>query len=136
MRVLLPKQQNNYGCAEHSCRTSSEALDMVLIRNRPKPCWSHLINRWKNINCAYYNRWWNSCQGKLFLPHSSSFFIASIIVKIVFFCLEERIRNRRMVDRSQLVICYIEQNKGGAYTAVQYAREIGCTVINIVDELL
>lgn len=47
-----------------------------------------------------------------------------------------RIRNRRMVDRSQLVICYIDHNKGGAYTAVQYARKIGCTVINIVDELL
>ena len=44
------------------------------------------------------------------------------------------IRNRRMVDRSQLVICYIDHKKGGAYTAVQYAKEIGCKVINIVDE--
>ena len=36
--------------------------------------------------------------------------------------------------RSQLVICYIDHKKGGAYTAVQYAKEIGCKVINIVDE--
>ena len=45
-----------------------------------------------------------------------------------------RIRNRRMVDRSQLVICYLDHNKGGACSAMQYAKEIGCKVINIVDE--
>ena len=47
-----------------------------------------------------------------------------------------KIRNRRMVDRSQLVICYIDYNKGVAYTAVQYARKSGRKVINIVDELV
>ena len=47
-----------------------------------------------------------------------------------------KIRNRRMVDRSQLVICYIDHNKGGAYTAVQYAQKIGREVVNIADEFI
>ena len=47
-----------------------------------------------------------------------------------------KIRNRRMVDRSQLVICYIDHNKGGAYTAVQYAKKIGREVVNIADKFI
>ena len=32
-----------------------------------------------------------------------------------------QIRNRSMVDRSDLVICYVEHNSGGAYQTIQYA---------------
>lgn len=34
-----------------------------------------------------------------------------------------QVRNRLMVDRSDLVICCIEHNSGGAYQTVQYAKK-------------
>ena len=40
-------------------------------------------------------------------------------------------RNREMVDRSDLVVCCIEQDKGGAYQTMQYARRQGKKIINI-----
>ena len=42
-----------------------------------------------------------------------------------------QIRNRAMVDRSDLVICCIQHKSGGAYKTVQYAQKQGQTVINI-----
>ena len=44
---------------------------------------------------------------------------------------EEQIRNREMVDRADLVICYIQHKEGGAYKTVQYALMMGKTVINL-----
>ena len=46
-----------------------------------------------------------------------------------------QIRNRSMVDRSNLVICYVTHRSGGAYQTMQYAERIGKTVINIADLL-
>lgn len=40
------------------------------------------------------------------------------------------IRNRNMVDRSDLVICCIQHKNGGAYKTIQYAKN-HCPVINI-----
>ena len=40
-------------------------------------------------------------------------------------------RNREMVDRSDLVVCCIEQDKGGAYQTMQYAQKQGKKIINI-----
>ena len=42
-----------------------------------------------------------------------------------------QIRNREMVDRADLIICYIEHEKGGAWQAVEYAMKQGKTVINL-----
>lgn len=42
-----------------------------------------------------------------------------------------QIRNREMVDRADLVICYIEHNEGGAYKTVKYASEQNKPVINL-----
>ena len=36
-----------------------------------------------------------------------------------------------MVDRSDLLICCIERDKGGAYQTMQYARRQGKEIINI-----
>ena len=44
---------------------------------------------------------------------------------------EEQIRNREMVDRADLVICYIEYNEGGAYKTMKYALERDKAVINL-----
>ncbi len=46
-----------------------------------------------------------------------------------------QIRNRNMVDRSDLVVCYVERQKGGAYSTMAYAVRQGIKVINIADEL-
>lgn len=40
-------------------------------------------------------------------------------------------RNCSMVDRADLIICYVENNSGGAYKAIQYAEKRGKKIINI-----
>ena len=42
-----------------------------------------------------------------------------------------QIRNREMVDRADLVICYVESNHGGAWQTVEYALKQGKMVINL-----
>lgn len=44
-----------------------------------------------------------------------------------------RIRNREMVDRADLIICYIKHSYGGAYKTVQYALRKNKVVINLVQ---
>lgn len=44
-----------------------------------------------------------------------------------------QIRNRAMVDRSDLVIFYVEKNSGGAYRTMRYAKKSGKQIINIYD---
>ena len=44
-----------------------------------------------------------------------------------------QIRNREMVDRADLVICYIEHNAGGAYKSVKYASKQNKPIINLAD---
>ena len=41
------------------------------------------------------------------------------------------LKNRWMVENSDLVITYVKRNKGGAYEAMQYAEKKGKRVINI-----
>ena len=43
-------------------------------------------------------------------------------------------RNREMVDRANLIICYIEHEKSGAWQTVEYAIKQEKTVINLADE--
>ena len=45
-----------------------------------------------------------------------------------------QIRNRCMVDRSDLVVCYVNHLSGGAYQTMQYAKKSGKKVINLVEE--
>ena len=42
-------------------------------------------------------------------------------------------RNCYMVDRSDLLICYVERKESGAYKTMQYALKKGKHVINIYD---
>ena len=41
------------------------------------------------------------------------------------------IRNRSMVDRSDLVVFYVTHNHGGAYQTMQYAQRKGKRIINL-----
>lgn len=43
-------------------------------------------------------------------------------------------RNREMVDRADLIICYIERESGGAYQAVKYALKHGKRIINLAND--
>lgn len=43
-------------------------------------------------------------------------------------------RNREMVDRSDLVVCCIERERGGAYQAVKYAQKQGKQTVNVAVE--
>ena len=43
-------------------------------------------------------------------------------------------RNRYMVQRSELVVCCVEKQYGGAYNAVKYAKQIGKSIINLALE--
>lgn len=45
-----------------------------------------------------------------------------------------QIRNRSMVDRSDLVVCCIQHKSGGAYKTVRYAEKQNCKIINVADE--
>ena len=42
-----------------------------------------------------------------------------------------QIRNREMVNQSDLIISYIKQKCGGAYKTIKYAKKIEKNVINI-----
>lgn len=44
-----------------------------------------------------------------------------------------QIRNRSMVDRADLVVCFIERKTGGAYSTYRYAVKNMKTLINIAD---
>lgn len=44
-----------------------------------------------------------------------------------------QIRNRNMVDRSDLIVCCIQHSGGGAYKTIQYAKKQGCRIINLAD---
>ena len=45
-----------------------------------------------------------------------------------------QIRNRSMINRSDLVVCCVQHNTGGAYHTLQYAEKQGKRIINITDE--
>lgn len=42
-----------------------------------------------------------------------------------------QVRNKEMVDRSDIVVFYVERQSGGAYTTMKYAKRIGKEYINI-----
>ena len=44
-----------------------------------------------------------------------------------------QVRNRSMVDRSDLVIFCVEHNSGGAYRTMQYAKKAGAKIVNLSD---
>ena len=44
-----------------------------------------------------------------------------------------QVRNRYMVDRSDLVVFWVERNSGGAYQTIKYAEKQGKKIINIAE---
>ena len=46
-----------------------------------------------------------------------------------------QIRNRKMIDRSDLVVCCIQHKSGGAYKSVQYAEKQGKRIVNLANDI-
>ncbi len=44
-----------------------------------------------------------------------------------------QIRNREMVDRADIVICYLENNHGGTWQTVDYAKKQEKTIVNLAE---
>lgn len=44
-----------------------------------------------------------------------------------------QIRNREMVDRADLIICYVEEKRGGAWQTIQYATTQEKIIINLAQ---
>jgi len=44
------------------------------------------------------------------------------------------VRNRAMVGRSDLVVCCVERQSGGAYRAMAYAQERGVEWVNLAED--
>jgi len=42
-------------------------------------------------------------------------------------------RNEWVVEQADLVVCYVERKKGGAYAAMRYAENLGKAVLNLAD---
>ncbi len=45
-----------------------------------------------------------------------------------------QVRNRNLVDRSDLVVCCIQHKSGGAYQTIQYAKKQGKKVVNLSEK--
>ena len=45
-----------------------------------------------------------------------------------------QVRNRSMIDRSDLVICCVQHKSGGAYTTIRYAEKQGKKIVNLAHE--
>lgn len=45
------------------------------------------------------------------------------------------IRNKEMVNRSNLVICFIKHDSGGAYEILKYAEKMKKTIIRVTEDI-
>lgn len=46
-----------------------------------------------------------------------------------------QIRNQKMIERSNLIVCYIEHKSGGAYNSFQYALKCKKAAVNLYNDL-
>ena len=45
-------------------------------------------------------------------------------------------RNKWMIENSDLILCYVERDCGGAYEAVKYAKKKEKNIINIATDII
>lgn len=45
-----------------------------------------------------------------------------------------QVRNRSLVDRSDLVVCYVQHKSGGAYKTIRYAEKKGKRIVNVAGD--
>ena len=80
----------------------------------------NLILPYKSKDECYFEKYYD----EIYYPLDNSIHFKSSIKK----------RNEWMIDNSDLLICYIEENRqGGALTALQYASKQGVKIINLAS---
>ena len=77
-----------------------------------------MILPYKVTNIEFYEKYYDS----VIIPDSvyGAYHKAAITIK-----------NRWMVEKSDLVIGFVKSNKGGAYTAMKYAQKLDKKILNI-----
>lgn len=71
-------------------------------------------------NIEYFNQYYDEIE---VCPYSATEYFKSA----------HKIRNQNMITRSDLVIFYVKNNFGGAYTAMKYANKLGIKYINLYN---
>ena len=79
-----------------------------------------LVLPYKSKDIEYYEKYYND----IIIPECAEKAYPKIAITL---------KNRWMVENSDLVICYVERENGGAYEALKYAKRLGKTVINLAD---
>lgn len=82
------------------------------------------------LPCYNYTTKWNEKQKalqKILLEYADTVTMVSTGYDLS--CMYKR--NRYMVDRSDLCICYLHNNKGGTAYTVEYAKKKGLEIINL-----
>ncbi len=83
-------------------------------------CGMTLVLPYTNKDIAYYEQYYDSV---LIPACMASIHPKGAITK----------RNQWMVEECDLLVCYVERESGGAYTALQYARKMGKEIINLAQ---
>lgn len=81
------------------------------------PC-SSQADRWRTEDCQRYERLLYNADATYVL--SRQYYVG---------CMQ--VRNRFMVDRSAICLCYLRHMKGGTMSTVAYAMEQSCPVLNL-----
>ena len=84
------------------------------------PC-SSQAERWSGHDCARYER-------MLYCADSTHVLSREYYVG----CMQ--VRNRYMVDRSAICLCYLTHMKGGTMATVAYAMQQSCPILNLAME--
>lgn len=77
-----------------------------------------LVLPYEVANLEYYERYYDS----IIIPEN----LHSVHPKVAI-----TLRNRWMIEHSDVVIVYVERDMGGAYTAMKYAKQLNKRIINI-----
>ena len=101
--------------AEHVLELRSHHPDVQL--HLAIPC-SSQADRWRTDDCHRYERLLYNADATHVL--SKQYYEG---------CMQ--VRNRFMVDRSALCLCYLRHMKGGTMSTVSYAMEQSCPVLNL-----
>lgn len=97
---------------------AASILKRVQKETESDTCDIILVLPYRVANLEYYEKYYDS----IVLPEKVHGAHPKIAITL---------KNRWMVEQSDLVIVYVEHNKGGAYTAMTYAQKQGKHVLNL-----
>ena len=105
-------------CAERVIALKNRHADAML--QLAIPC-STQADRWPAVDCARYEQ----------ILYNAD---CTHVLSREYYAGCMHVRNRFMVDRSSLCLCYLTHHRGGTMSTVAYAMEQGCPVLNVAME--